>query len=132
MSVTNEGVDWRQLREFTGVELTKSHVLSWHVEGDTLMIDVDVLLTPEHAFYEKPRPAERNCVRPAMIEFPHCEAVSVNGVAMDEPLSDTSARLELGAIKGLTRMDDGPFEITGEFGTVLVDAERPILRLQRK
>jgi len=131
MSITGESVDWRQLREFADVELTKSHVLSWQVEGGNLIIDVDVLLAPKHPFYEKPRPAEKICVRPAIIEFPHCEAISLNGVTLDESLSDTSERLALGAIQGLKRMSDGPFEIVGEFGTVLIDAERPILRLRR-
>lgn len=130
MSALDDSVDWRKLREFADLELTKSHILAWYVERSTVMIDVDLFLTPGHAFYEKPRPAEKVCVRPVIIEFPYCEKISVDGVAADEPLSDTVARLKSGAIDGLRRMHKGPFEITGEFGTVLIDAERPILRLR--
>jgi len=130
MSTADESVDWRKLREFADVELTKSYVLSWHVEGDSLVIDVDLILTPEHPFFEKPRPSEKMCIRPAVIEFPYCESIRIGGTAVEEPLNDAVARLELGAIKGLKRMHEGPFEISGEFGTVRIDSERPILRLR--
>ena len=130
MSAANESVDWRRLREFADVELTKSFVLSWKVEGDSLVIDVDLTLAPDHPFFEKPRPAEKMCIRPAVIEFPYCESIQTDGVAGDEPVRDVAARLGLGAISGLRRMHEGPFEISGEFGTVRIDAERPILKLR--
>lgn len=67
---TTSPTDWRKLREFSAVDLTQSFILSWHVEPETLLIDIDVYLTDEHPFYEKPRPAEKTCIRPAIIEFP--------------------------------------------------------------
>lgn len=130
MSAADDSIDWRKLHEFADVELTKSYILSWHIEGDRLLIDIDVLLEPEHPFYEKPRPAEKACIRPAIIEFPCCESIRIDGLEVDEPVVDTVARLQLGAISGLRRMNEGPFEIDGEFGVVLIDAERPILRLR--
>lgn len=130
MSTADESVDWRQLREFADVELTESYILSWSVEGDSLVVDVDLTLAPEHPFYEKPRPAEKICIRPAVIEFPHCESVQTDGLTVEEPLSDVAARIGLGAITGLRRMDEGPFELSGDFGTVRIDAERPILKLR--
>ena len=42
-----------------GVDLAKSFILSWHVEAETLVIDIDLYLEPEHPFYETPRPAEK-------------------------------------------------------------------------
>ncbi|MFQ5610074.1 MAG: hypothetical protein ACE5F8_07370 [Woeseiaceae bacterium] len=130
MTEPAEYVSWRKLREFADVDLTRSYVLSWYVEGDTLMIDVDLYLEVDHPFYEKPRPAEKACIRPATIEFPYCASIesSIPGAASD--LADVVERLGLGAIEGLRRFNDGPFEIRGEFGKVRVDAERPILRLQ--
>ena len=130
MTASDEAVDWRKLREFAGVDLVKSFVLSWGIHRGTLSIDVDLFLTSEHPFYEKPRPAEKVCIRPAIVEFPYCEAVVVDGAPVDEPLADTVARLDVGAIGGLIRMHDGPYEISGDFGTVRIDAERPILRLR--
>ncbi len=126
-----DSVDWRKLREFSGVDLTQSFVLSWQVEGDTLCIELDLFLTPEHPFFEKPRPAEKACIRPAVVEFPYCESVSFNGSGGDESIDVVLGRIGLGAITGLIRRDEGPFELAGKFGRVSIDAERPILRLKQ-
>lgn len=128
----NTSINWRKLSEFAGVELGKSYVLSWHVARGTLSIDVDLQLKSEHPFYEKPRPAEKVCIRAAVIDFPYCESIMVDDVAVDESIADTVARLGIGAIDDLRRQDGGPYELTGEFGRVLIDAERPILRLSRR
>lgn len=124
-------VDWRKLREFAGVNLAKSFVLDWRFERRTLMVDVDLYLEPDHAFYEKPRPAEKVCIRPAIIEFPHCEGLRLNDVGEASPASLASS-IGTGPIRGLRRLDDGPYEIEGDFGTVSIDAERPVLRLQSR
>ncbi len=129
MGESEDTVDWRRLREFSDVDLAKSFVLSWHVEADTLCVDIDLFLEPEHPFYEKPRPAEKVCIRPAVIEFPYCESLHADGVS-EESLSEIAARLPHGPIGSFRRLASGHYEIGGEFGTVLVDAERPILRLK--
>lgn len=123
--------DWRELREFNAVDLSKSFVLSWNTESDSLMIDLDLYLCPEHAFYEKPRPAEKACFRPALLEFPDCSAIR-SAAGTDEGLSvaDTVGAIGPGAIEGLQRVGEGRYEITGEFGQVEIEAERPLLRLR--
>ena len=125
-----ESVSWRQLREFAGVDLTRSYILSWGVDGDTLCVDVDLYLEAEHPFYEKPRPNEKVCIRPAVIEFPYCVSIETNIPAGGNGLADAVAVLGLGGIEELRRYHDGPYEISGEFGRVRIDAERPILRLR--
>jgi len=129
MSEADDNVDWRQLREFADVDLVQSYVLSWRVESDTLVVDIDVFLTPDHPFYEKPRPAERVCIRPAIIEFPLCDSISAEGVSGEE-VSDIAKKIAHGPIRSLRRLSSGHYELGGEFGTVLIDAERPILRLK--
>ncbi len=129
MDASGEIVDWRKLREFSDVDLTRSFVLSWHVEADTLLVDIDLFLTPDHPFYEAPRPAEKVCIRPAVIEFPYCESLHADDIAGDG-LADTAAKLSHGTIDTFRRLANGHYEIGGEFGTVAVDAERPILRLK--
>jgi hypothetical protein len=113
-----ESADWRQLREFAAVDLTRSFVLSWRMDGETLLIDVDLFLTPEHAFYEEPRPAEKVCIRPAVMEFRYCDSISRDVESLTH-----------GAIRTL-QVTDGVYEIVGEFGSVKIDAERPLLRLK--
>jgi hypothetical protein len=130
MSGDNEAIDWRSLREFSHVDLTRSFVLSWYFEAETLFIDTDIHLLPDHPFYEKPRPAEKVCIRPALVEFPFCVDVRVDGSTGGDDISATLGRLGHGAITGLQRRGDGRYEILGDFGTVTVEAERPVLRLK--
>ena len=123
MSTGDDTVEWRQLQEFASVDLSKSFALSWRMESETLVLDADVLLLPDHPFYEKPRPAEKVCIRAAVIEFPYCDAVSHDGEEQDIDC------LKHGAIETL-RARDGVYEIVGEFGTVRIESERPLLRLK--
>jgi hypothetical protein len=122
-------ISWRQLREFADVDLTKSFILSWHTEGETLVIEIDLYLEAEHPFYEKPRPAEKFCIRPARIEFPYCEELRSDAVEGEE-VAEITEKISHGAISDLTVLDDGRYAINGEFGTVSVVAERPILKLK--
>lgn len=130
MPGASETIDWRKLREFAGVDLTGSFVLTWYLEADTLFIDSDILLLPTHPFYEKPRPAEKVCIRPAILEFPFCTGVFVDGSTAGDDIAGCVRRLGHGAISGMQRYDDGRYELQGEFGTVTIEAERPVLRLK--
>lgn len=131
MANANGSTDWRVLREFAAVDLTQSFVLSWHLEGATLCIDIDVQLTPDHPFYEEPRPAEKVCIRPALIEFPYARTIESDGVSASQDVTEAITALGLGAISGLRRLADGCYELEGEFGVVSIASERPILRLKR-
>ena len=126
---TSEPTDWRQLREFAAVDLDQSFVISWHIESGTLMIDVDLFLTADHPSYEKPRPAEKVCIRSAIIEFPYCDQVTAEDDTSSS-MADLIENLGHGVIEGLRRHRDGRYEINGEFGTVTITAERPLLRLK--
>ncbi len=129
--MTEDITDWRELREFKAVDLSQSFVLSWDTESESLLIDLDLFLCPDHAFYEKPRPAEKACFRPALLEFPSCSDItSGSDTESSQSVADIAATLELGAIEGLRRVGEGRYEITGEFGQIEIDAERPLLRLK--
>ena len=129
MDATQGDIGWRQLREFADVDLSRSFVLSWRVEREMLVIDVDLYLVPDHPFYERPRPAEKICIRPAVIEFPYCDELLSDRV-QGADLVEIAGNLGHGAIADLRVVADGRYEISGEFGTVSVNAERPILRLK--
>ena len=120
--------DWRELREFKAIELTKSYILAWSVESGSLLIDVDLCLGPDHAFYEEPRPAEKACYHPAWIDFPRCETAT-DSVTQGH-LADSVQNLRPGQISNLMRTGEGRYELRGEFGTVVIRAERPMVRLK--
>ena len=130
MAETSSSTDWRQLREFAAVDLERSFVLSWDMTSEMLHIDVDMFLTPEHPFYEKPRPAEKVCIRAAVIEFPLCDSIEIDDAPAGTRPAEAAANISHGAISGFRRLADGRFEIEGDFGVVLIDAERPIMRLK--
>jgi hypothetical protein len=123
--------NWTELREFRAVDLLQSFVLSWNAESGSLQIDLDLYLCPEHAFYERPRPKERACFRPAILEFPYCSRlVSAVFKGDGKAVSETAGKLTSGRITGLRLVDDGRYEMNGAFGKVEIHAERPILRLK--
>jgi hypothetical protein len=130
MTEMDDITDWRALREFAGVDLTRSFVLSWEIVAGTLVIDTDLCLTPAHPFYEKPRPAQRDCISAAVIEFPLFAALRSDRLA--DAIDPASALRQIGhgAIKGLSCLADGEYELSGDFGVVLIDAERPLLRIK--
>lgn len=127
--MSEDVTNWTELREFTAVDLEQSFVVGWETEGESLLIDLDLFLNPEHAFYEQPRPAEGACFRQAVIEFVDCTKVSAPGNADASDVAEAIKSLRTGRISGLRRNGDGYYEIFGEFGTVGISAERPLLRM---
>lgn len=130
MTTTDGSVGWQQLREFAGIEVGESYVLSWRLDRDTLLIDADLKLRSDHPFYEPPQRREKACMRPAVIEFPFCVGIRHAGGKADGSMAALVNRLGSGAIRDLMRRDGGPYVLCGGFGVVEIDAERPILRLQ--
>lgn len=122
-------VGWRELREFAGTDMHRSFVLSWTLDRDLLSVDVDLALKPEHPFFEPPRRREKACMRPAIIAFPCCAGIRLDGGDDGADLQTIVRRLGAGAIADLERVDEGPYILRGGFGTVEIDAGRPILRL---
>jgi hypothetical protein len=128
--MSDDTTDWTQLREFAGVNIAQSFALSWQFDGESLLIDLDLFLTEDHPFYEKPRPAEKACFRPAFLEFPACTAILRPGTSKRAAPADTAENIDAGKILGLMRAGEGRYEIRGEFGTVMVESDRPLLRLK--
>ena len=128
--MSEDVINWTELREFAAVDLSESFIVAWELESESLMIDLDLYLQPGHAFYEKPRPSEGACFRPAVIQFPYCTQLGEPGKNGCGTVADAIESLGIGRISGFRRAGDGRYEISGAFGTVEILAERPLLRLQ--
>ena len=111
-----------------GIDVAESFVLSWSTEGESLLIDADLLLTPGHPAYEEPRPSEKHCYRPAYVEFPWCTGIRTGD--RDTPAAVAVASLQGGKISALRAAGDGSWELNGEFGAVIILAEAPMVRLK--
>ncbi len=129
MSERADATNWRDLQEFRKTELTESFVLGWQLSADSLRVDVDLRLEPGHAFYDEPRPSEKVCIRPAVLEFPLCETISLAETVGGADNGAVVASLGPGKIGGLCVYDDGVYELSGKFGTVIIHSGRPFLRL---
>lgn len=125
--MNDDSTNWTELREFKGVLLTDSYVLSWHCEGHDLVVDLDLCLGPAHPFYERPRRAEGACIRPALLQFPEC--TELTGSDKAESLEDAASRMAHGRISAFRRVADGRYELGGEFGRAVIVSDRPLLRL---
>ena len=128
--MTAGSINWTELREFAGVDLEASYVLSWSMQGETLLIDLDVHLLPGHPFYETPRPSQKACIRAAIIEFPYCASIRTNDGNDGTSPAVAASRLQMGKLGSLSVIADGRYELRGEFGNVQLEAERPLLRLK--
>ena len=115
---------WRELRTFDGINLDRSFVVSWGKEGDTITLELDLVLDRTHPFYETPRPAERECFRQGKVLFPFCSRVNGHDTKEFDPLS-----LTVGRIVELRELTEGEYEINGEFGKVIVESEEPAVEL---
>jgi len=130
LAMSDAETNWTEFREFATVDLEQSFVIAWESDGQSLMIDLDVVLRPEHTFYEEPRPAEGACYRPAVIEFPTCTQITVPGKDGSDDVAEAIESLKVGRIAGFRRTGNGCYAISGEFGTVGINSERPLLRLK--
>lgn len=124
-----EPIDWRQLREFTDIDLDESYVLSWSCGQADLVLDVDLCLGFDHPFYEKPRPAEKGCYRAAHIIFPEYSMVAFIGDEDESEIVEDLESLPSGKISGLTRDDIGRYELHGKFGSLRIASKRLMVRL---
>jgi len=127
--MTPDTTDWTELREFKDVALTRSFVLSWHVEGGDLVLDLDLCLEPSHPFYEQPRRSQGDCIRPALLKFPACKRLVTGVRDAHEAVDTVASRIGHGRIAGLERSGEGRYKLRGDFGTVTIDGDRPLLRL---
>jgi len=93
------------------------------------LIDLDLYLKKEHPLYEEPRPAEKACFRPAFLEFPDCtRAIAANET--NEELAAVVNAIDPGKIAGLRRVGDGRYEVRGDFGTIEIASDRPLLKIK--
>jgi len=125
-----ESTDWPELREFRAINLTQSFILTWQWQNDVLTVDVDMSLAPEHALYEKPRPAEGGCFRAASIEFTDCSKIETGQSDSTNSPADVIASLAHGRISQFQRIGEGIYDIRGTFGAAVIHSDRPVVRLK--
>ena len=120
--MSDDETNWTEFREFATVDLDQSFVVAWETNGGSSVIDLDVVLRPEHAFYEEPRPAEGACFRPAVIDFPLCTQITGPGKDCNGNVAGAVESLKSGRIAGLRRTGNGHYANWCELGPAAIVA----------
>ena len=128
----DEETDWRSLREFRGIDLSASFALGFKFDGGKFQVDADLCLLEDHAFYETPRPAEKACFRPASIDFDDCREIVVDSGESATDLRSAAAAIGGGQMRDFRKTGPARYRFEGDFGTVAIIAERPVVRFRNR
>ncbi|MCL1036278.1 hypothetical protein L2750_03825 [Shewanella submarina] len=108
---------WKEFKDFGGVELNDTFVLSWGFQSDILTLNLLVSLWPESPHYEPPKEHEFTCYKEGKLIF---HAVpSVEGFKPMEdvlPTEDPDGSVDYGSIDDLYEDGNGTWLIASDFG----------------
>jgi len=108
-------------KKLTGIQLEDSFVLSWGMDGDSLVFVVELSLWPEHPQYQAPQIDEWTCYQKGKLIFDN--VTSLQGLLPIDNVSpsiDANGELDYGNINVLEEVNKGEFKIYGDFGEVQV------------
>lgn len=78
---------WREMEEFSHMDLEDSWVTSWRVTEEELVVEVEASLWPGHPEYETPIYGNHTCYKPAQVVFPSVKLLE--GLRTMEEVSGT-------------------------------------------
>ncbi len=113
-------LDWEEMEEFKGIDLSDSFIESWDLSNDKLVFDFEASIWPGSKYYEEPSPDEHTCYKKAKLIF--SGFTSVNGLKSIKevtPSTDASGEKDYGGFEYFAKFSDG-FEIHGDFGQVKI------------
>ncbi|MFI7402961.1 hypothetical protein ACIBW9_21240 [Streptomyces sp. NPDC049541] len=121
-----EKVDYAQLDGFANVYLEDSFVLEVKATPGLLVLEVELVLAPQHPAYHPPAPGEQHCYARATIEFPNVR----NLMWADQgtpPAVDASGAKDFGGIDALF-WNGSVFHVEGDWGAIDVASAPPVVR----
>ena len=108
--------------ELKGIMLEDSWVLSWATRDDSLFIEVEFSLWPEHPQYQQPKTDEWTCYLKGNLIF---EGISLMHGLRDlhdvTPTITPDGEKDYGNIDSLEEVASGEFAISGDFGDVHIN-----------
>jgi hypothetical protein len=128
--VEDRTLNWRDMPEFTGVDLEDSWVLGWQLDasGGHLLIELEASLWPGHAAYGPPAVGEYTCYRQARLIFEGVRNVSgLREQSTVKPYFDPDGELDYGSVDALERVGE-ECRLVGPMGDVTLHASA--LRLE--
>jgi hypothetical protein len=126
--MNTEKVDYPQMDGFENVYLEDSFVLAIEATPARLVLDVELVLTPQHPAYHPPAPDEQNCYARAAIEFRNVRDLAWTGQGTP-PAQDASGAKDYGGIDALFR-NGSVFHMEGDWGAIDVTSAAPVIWLR--
>lgn len=109
---------WTELEQFRGIDLNDSFILGWHLEGRSVIFDLEASLWPESEYYMPPKPGEYTCYRRATLAFKNViGCIGLPSMKSAPKSADAAEEIDFGNIDSLQILEDG-FSVSGDFGTV--------------
>lgn len=98
------------------IDLWESYVLGWEIKGDSLFINIDAYLFPEHPSYTKPLENEWACFVSASLIFKNVrELEGYDLLRKDNPAIDANGEKDYGHIEEFKYTVLGQYIFTIEY-----------------
>ena len=111
-------MNWTELEIFEGIDINDSFVLSWRVNGNELVFEIEASIWPKSIYYEKPIKSEYTCYKPAIIKFSNIQDIKgLKEMSQVSPLTDSLGEKDYDSIDTLEITNEG-FFLEGSFGSV--------------
>lgn len=111
-------IDYTEFQNLTGIYLEDSYVLDIIQGPGEILFKMEVVLTPEHPNYYKPRAGEQYCYAAGDLIFDNASRVEWLERSTNRYI-DAAGDEDLGNIDSLTADDDG-FVVEGDWGRVRI------------
>jgi hypothetical protein len=123
--------NWTAIPAFDGLDLTESFIFSWEQDNQTLRFEVDFVLTPGHPMFRPPSQDEWACFRRGALTFPNVRAIAgLKSMSEVRPAIDATGERDYGHFETFVEHAQGSFEVSGDFGMLLVESGPPLVDIR--
>jgi len=112
-------MNYDKIPVLSNIFLEDSYVLVIHESVDSLVFELEVVLTKEHPSYDEPKQGEQYCYKRALLSFLHmssCEWLDKNNMS---GFLDAAGEIDYGNIDTFVKSDDC-YMLSGDWGRVVI------------
>ncbi len=120
---------YSEIDEFSSYFLEDSYVLAIMAKSGSMILNLEVVLTPEHPDYSADHPGEQHCYRRGRLVFSGVTDLNWKGQGV-QPARDASGELDYGGIDSWLVESGGRHRLEGDFGVIEVIASRAEILLE--
>ena len=114
-------MNYYEIPSLSNIYLEDSYVLSVREGEDSLIFELEAVLTESHPKYKKPQEGEKHCYRKILLRFLNVDSFEW----LDRRFmayADASGEFDYGNIDSFVGCDDG-YELAGDWGRVAIKGQ---------